>query len=383
MRLFTTDDSFQIAGLFYPDIPFLLDDEMRLADPVNAFLIHQAVHRGATESKKTWLTYGWHLYDYFSFLEANHFQWNQRIEQGTPTIVALYRNWSAKRNNARTVNQRLGTIVRFYRYAHGLGWINVLPWDMEDRVVHGRSGYMGHTSSSNVKQTPDVKQKEKPEVIEVLNRKQISQLLRFLSKNKTHYLMVKLALSTGLRKEELMTFPNKYIFNPDSRSGAELSIKVKLFPSDMILKGNKSRAIFMPKILMRELWDYSVMIRAKYANHNDLIENKNTESLFLTIHGKQYSESAFQKVLSRAGENIGFHIHPHMLRHSYATHELHAMREAKGKTDTALIWVKERLGHTSIKTTEIYLHLLAELEHEYLAAYQYDLDSLIESKEIT
>lgn len=40
------------------------------------------------------------------------------------------------------------------------------------------------------------------------------------------------------------------------------------------------------------------------------------------------------------------------------------------------MWVKERLGHTSIKTTEIYLHLLAELEHEYLASYQYDLDQL-------
>lgn len=381
MRLLLTDETFTIEGLPYPDIPFLLDEEMRLAEQANSFLIHLAVHRGATESKKTWLTYGWHLYDYFSFLEANYLRWDRNLNPDSPTVVSLYRNWSAKVNKPKTVNQRLGTISRFYRFAHKRGWIAMVPWDVEQRVVAGHSGFLAHVSAGATEEVPDIMLKEKPDLIEVLTRAQIHQLLQHLRPNKTHFLMTKLALATGLRKEELMTFPLKYVFNPDSRPSGQASVKVPLSPADMRLKGSKPRAIFMSRALMRELWDYVALVRTPIANQCADLGQSVAKSLFVTAHGNTYSPSAFQKVLTRAGKALGFHIHPHILRHSFATHELHAMREAKGKTDVALLWVKERLGHASITQTEVYLHLLAEIEHDYLAAYQYDLDNLTLPKE--
>lgn len=381
MRLLLTDETFTIEGLPYLDIPFLLDEEMRLAEQANAFLIHLAVHRGATESKTTWLTYGWHLYDYFSFLEANSLRWDRNLDPESPTVVSLYRNWSAKINKPKTVNQRLGTIARFYRFAHKRGWIAAVPWDVEQRVVAGRSGFLAHVSVGATADVPDIMLKEKPALIEVLTRVQIHQLLQHLNPNKTHFLMAKLALATGLRKEELMTFPVKYVFNPESRPGVQASVKVPLSPADMRLKGSKPRAVFMSRALMRELWDYLALTRTPIENQCIDLGLPVAKSLFITARGKAYSSSAFQKVLTRAGVILGFHIHPHILRHSFATHELHAMREAKGKTDVALLWVKERLGHSSITQTEVYLHLLAELEHDYLAAYQYDLDSLTLNKE--
>lgn len=375
MHLFFTDDAFLIEKQPYPDIPFLVDEEMRLVDPANIFLINVAVHRGGSESPQTWRTYGWHLYDYFSFLEANKLCWNENLDLGTPTVVAVYRNWAAKRNSVQTVNQRLGTVIRFYRYSHAHGLISSLPWDAEARVVYSRSGgFLGHTASGNRVETPDVLLRDRPHLVEVLNRTQIRDLLSLLRSNRTQFLMAKLCLATGLRREELLTFPNAYVFNPESQPEQRASVKVNLDPSDMDIKGNRPRSIFMPRTLMHDLWDYSVLVRSQHRSR--YVEKESAPSLFLTPGGDMYSPTAFNKLLSRAGEKLGFHIHPHMLRHTFATHELHAMREAKGRTDLALLWVKERLGHSSIKTTEIYLHLLAELEHDYLAAYQYDLDQL-------
>ncbi|WP_150301811.1 tyrosine-type recombinase/integrase [Pseudomonas profundi] len=382
VRLFFTTEDFKIEGLSYPGIPFLLDDRLKLVDPANAFLIHVAVHRGGSESPKTWSTYGWHLYDYFSFLEANELNWNENLEVGSPTVVAIYRNWAAKRNVAKTVNQRLGTIIRFYRFAHARGWISTLPWDGEAKVVHGRSGgFLAHVSSGGRHaNTPDVTLRDRPSVIELLTRAQIRDLLTFLKPNPTHLLMVKLALATGLRREEILSFPRSYIFNPDTRLDDRVSIKVTLNPTDMEIKGNRPRSIFMTRSLMRELWDYAVVVRSQYQARCQRSGREADPSIFIADKGGSYSPTMLNKVLSRASEKLGFYVHPHMLRHSFATHELHAMRESTGRTDMALLWVKERLGHSSIKTTEVYLHLLAELEHEYLAAYQYDLDQLTQDE---
>ena len=128
---------------------------------------------------------------------------------------------------------------------------------------------------------------------------------------------------------------------------------------------------------MRELWKYCVFERSQREARRLKVDGQSSRSLFVNQRGYSYSSTMLNKVLSRASEKLGFYIHPHILRHSYATHELHAMKELKGRTDLALFWVKNRLGHSSIKTTEVYLHLLAELEHEYLASYHYDLEKLI------
>jgi integrase/recombinase XerD len=377
MNLLVTDNSFLIEGFPYPDIPFLLDKEMCLVEPANRFLIYTAIHRGMSPSKRTWKTYAAHLFDYFSFLEANSRKWNEDIKKGSPTIVAIYRNWSMNRVKSQTVNHRLGTIVRFYKFAHENRWIKELPWDMDYRVIKRGNSFLAHTASGSKKAVPNVMLKNTPRVIEVLTSDQIGRLLRKLKPNRTHFLIAKLALASGMRKEELMSFPLSYVFDPKTNVTPERSIKITLKPSDMEIKGSRTRHIFIPKSLMAELWDYVIFERGKICSDCELVGNKPEKTLFLSNQGKRYSPSSFNKALERAGEQIGFHVHPHVLRHSYATHELYAMSKAKGSPMSGLLWVKERLGHSSIHTTEQYLHVLDGIEYQYLEEYQYDLDKLL------
>ncbi len=75
------------------------------------------------------------------------------------------------------------------------------------------------------------------------------------------------------------------------------------------------------------------------------------DAVFLNVHGKPLSRMGFWKILrgyARAA-GLGGRVHPHALRHSFATHLL------KGGADLRVI--QELLGHASVTTTAIYTHL--------------------------
>jgi len=80
-------------------------------------------------------------------------------------------------------------------------------------------------------------------------------------------------------------------------------------------------------------------------------------AVFITRQGKRMSPRAIQLRVKTAGEReLGQHLHPHMLRHSFASHVLESSQDLRA--------VQEMLGHADISTTQIYTHL----DFQHLAA---------------
>ena len=80
------------------------------------------------------------------------------------------------------------------------------------------------------------------------------------------------------------------------------------------------------------------------------LDGRKTGALFLGRHGKPACGRALYGIIKRVSRRAGLpHVHPHLLRHSFATHLL-----SRG---TNLRYVQELLGHRSIQSTQIYTHV--------------------------
>ncbi|WP_144937844.1 tyrosine recombinase XerC [Pseudomonas alabamensis] len=80
-------------------------------------------------------------------------------------------------------------------------------------------------------------------------------------------------------------------------------------------------------------------------------------AVFITRQGRRLSTRAIQLRVKVVGEReLGQHLHPHMLRHSFASHLLESSQDLRA--------VQEMLGHADITTTQIYTHL----DFQHLAA---------------
>ncbi len=74
-------------------------------------------------------------------------------------------------------------------------------------------------------------------------------------------------------------------------------------------------------------------------------------AVFISNKGKRLGQRSIQLRLNRWCKKIGLpeHVHPHMLRHSFASHLLESSHDIRA--------VQELLGHSNLSTTQIYTHL--------------------------
>ena len=107
-------------------------------------------------------------------------------------------------------------------------------------------------------------------------------------------------------------------------------------------KGNKERKLPLGKSAITWL-EHWLALRDLFAPEDDAV--------FVAKTGKRISMRNVQKRFAEWGvkQGIESHVHPHKLRHSFATH----MLESSGN----LRAVQELLGHANLSTTQIYTHL--------------------------
>lgn len=147
--------------------------------------------------------------------------------------------------------------------------------------------------------------------------------------------MFELFYSSGLRLAELVGL------NPEALDFNDASVRVTG-------KGSKTRIVPLGSHAMAALQAW-LAVRSALA--------KDDQALFLNRNGRRISARAVQLRMKDWGvkQGIASGVHPHLLRHSFATHVLQSSGDLRA--------VQEMLGHASISTTQVYTHL----DFQYLA----------------
>ena len=106
-------------------------------------------------------------------------------------------------------------------------------------------------------------------------------------------------------------------------------------------KGAKPRVVFMGGTARTWIDQYIKLCSQKFKNHQN-------NALFLNIFGARLSVRSIQNIVKKYGykSGIGVSLHPHLLRHTFATHML--------SNGADLRTVQTLLGHSKVSTTQIY-----------------------------
>ncbi|HVF64528.1 MAG TPA: tyrosine recombinase XerC [Casimicrobiaceae bacterium] len=142
--------------------------------------------------------------------------------------------------------------------------------------------------------------------------------------------IVELAYSSGLRLGELAGL------SCEALNLAEREVSV-------IGKGAKERLVPVGEAAhdALQIW---LRLRADVAKHAE-------HALFVNRRGERLSARAIERrlALQAVRQGLDRHVHPHMLRHSFASHVLQSSGDLRA--------VQELLGHASIASTQVYTHL--------------------------
>ncbi|MDO8468067.1 MAG: tyrosine-type recombinase/integrase [Nanoarchaeota archaeon] len=185
--------------------------------------------------------------------------------------------------------------------------------------------------------------KRERKIPSVLTKEELRSLINAIDTRKSK-LMVSLTYACGFRVSELLNLKiNDLKFEEQTgyvRQG----------------KGKKDRVFNIPNFLVDDL-----------KKQIEIQKESNQEFLFTGPKGKLSSRN-IQKIVSSAAFRAGIDkdVHPHTLRHSYATHLL--------ENGTDIRYIQELLGHADLSTTQLYSHVSTQ----QLKKIKSPIDSLME-----
>lgn len=246
----------------------------------------------------------------------------RRILRWSDVDAAQIRTFAASDHarglGARSIQRRLSALRTFYEY-----------------LV--REGCCTRNPAQTV---PAPKQKKR--LPTTLDADQMSRLLAFRSDDSLSgrdKAIMELFYSSGLRLEELVSLDLASI------DLADRTVRV-------LGKGAKARVLPVGRHAVAALRNWLKERAALLAGRRALDGlGAHQGAVFLGRTGRRLSARAVQLrvALWARRQGIGVHVHPHMFRHSFATHLLESSGNLRG--------VQELLGHADIGTTQVYTHL--------------------------
>lgn len=247
-------------------------------------------------------------------------EWSRVDDQHVRSFAAAEHRSGA---SPRTIQRRLSAIRSFYNY--------LLREEEEQKEKEEKE-----QNRSGVKLNPaiDVRApKAKKRLPATIDIDQMTRLLSF-------------------RTDEEISVRDKAIMELFYSSGLRLSELVGLDLGDIDLadrtvrvlgKGGKTRVVPVGR--------HAVEAISRWLLERTKLADVGNSALFVGKLGDRISPRSVQKQVAAWAKHqgLGVHVHPHMFRHSFATHLLESSQDLRG--------VQELLGHANIATTQIYTHL--------------------------
>jgi integrase/recombinase XerC len=238
--------------------------------------------------------------------------------------------------------------VRAFAAAEHAG--GIAPRSIQRRLSAARSFYEYLIREGAAKNNPALEvraPKTKKRLPKTLDADQMARLLDFRvddSLSARDKAMMELFYSSGLRLSELV--------------GLDLSAVDLADRTVRVLgKGSKERIVPIGRHAIEALKKWLVE-RAALIRQKPGLNRPHLGPLFVGKAGRALSVRAVQLRVGTWArrQGLSMHVHPHMFRHSFATHLLESSGDLRG--------VQELLGHADISTTQVYTHL----DFQHLAA---------------
>lgn len=184
---------------------------------------------------------------------------------------------------------------------------------------------------------------------DTLDYEEIQAIINTIDKSKPesdrNISIIEMIYSSGLRVSEVLNLKLSNIyFNEEFLR--------------IIGKGNKERLVPVSKVSLEKL-----KIWLEFHRNKLKIASGFEDYVYLNRRGKNLTRNMIFLIIKEAAKNAGINknISPHTLRHSFATHLVEAGANLRA--------VQQMLGHSSIITTEIYVHMSAEFLRKNLEDY--------------
>lgn len=243
-------------------------------------------------------------------------------EQIEDYITELHKKFKQK-----TVKRKIASIKAYYNYLEEREFIKENPF----RKIK-------------------VKFKESMILPRIIPREEIEQLLNYMyaqenniEKNYKYWLrdiaVIEVLFATGARVYEISNI-------------REDSVNLNSGLIKIMGKGGKERYI---QVSSGEILD---LLKKYYQYNADAI--KRSGFFFVNCRGNKFTEQSIRLMLKKYARLAGIerNITPHMFRHSFATYLI--------EEEVDISYVQQILGHSSIKTTQIYIHIAARKQAEIL-----------------
>jgi len=232
-----------------------------------------------------------------------------------PRILRHFISWMQEKKLAEsTILRRISSLKTYYKFLYEKKEIDFNPLD-----------------GINVP-------RKKKSIPKRIHNNEVKLILKSIDKNNDlgfrNYVMIDMLYSCGLRASEIVKLKI-----------SDLSLESRRIT--LVGKGQKTRVLPITKLLRVNLNKYLTEIRPKLLSKTD----KFNRVIFVSRSGNPMTVRNLQKILEKVVMTSGetFRLHPHMLRHSFASELL--------SNGADLRTIQKLLGHDNISSTQIYTHL--------------------------